>query len=85
MLGIRVKETDRYVVIKWQLSKLEIPKEEIIKVSMDDTYGGKGVTPIRIGLPYGTTERVVIETKNQNYLLYTNKSSLKGKIESMLL
>ncbi|PSL32968.1 hypothetical protein B0H99_11078 [Planomicrobium soli] len=83
MFGINVKKSNDIVTIKWQLSKVEIPASDIIDVSLDDTYGGEDKKAFRIGTPYGTTDRVVIKTKTQTYILYTtNPTSIKNKILS---
>ncbi|WP_307345793.1 SunI/YnzG family protein [Metabacillus malikii] len=83
MLGINVKKTNDIVIIKWQLSKVEIPTSEIINVSLDDTYGGGKKEAIRIGTPYATTDRVVIKTKTKTYILYTtNATSIINKLLS---
>ncbi|NGZ74457.1 SunI/YnzG family protein [Saccharibacillus alkalitolerans] len=81
MLGIDVKRTDDTVTIKWQLSKIEIPAADIVAVSLDDTYAGSDAEAIRIGTPYGTTDRVVLKTKNQTYILYTtNYEAVRRKL-----
>lgn len=81
MLGINVKKSNDIVIIKWQLSKVEIPVAEILDVGLDDTYGGEEKAAIRIGTPYGNTDRVVIKTKTYTYILYTtNPTSIKNKI-----
>ncbi|MBM7602400.1 hypothetical protein JOC75_000370 [Metabacillus crassostreae] len=83
MLGISVKKSNDTVIIKWQLSKVEIPVADILNVCLDDTYGGEEKEAIRIGTPYGTTDRVVIKAKIKTYILYTtNPSTIKNKILS---
>ncbi|MCA0972181.1 PH domain-containing protein [Halobacillus litoralis] len=84
MFGLKVKENGDTVVISWQLSKVEIPKDEITAVTLDETYGGEEKTAMRIGFPYATTERILIKTTKQNYLLFTNNRSIKDKIERIL-
>ncbi|WP_026580856.1 SunI/YnzG family protein [Bacillus sp. J33] len=84
MFNIKVKKIDDSILIKWQLNKIKIPIAEIVDISIDDTYAGEDPSAIRIGFPYGTVERVRIKTKSSSYLLYTNSSSLKGKISSLL-
>ncbi|MYL31484.1 MULTISPECIES: hypothetical protein [Halobacillus] len=84
MVGINVREKDGYVIISWHFSKVEIHKTDIIEVIDDDTYGGEEKTAVRMGYPYATTERLFIRTNNQNYILFTNNTSIKGKIESMM-
>lgn len=71
MLGIDVKQVENDIVIRHQFTKLVIPIEDLVSVSLDDTYGGQEADAIRIGTPYGTTDRVAIQTKTKNYLLFT--------------
>ncbi|MFP7486390.1 hypothetical protein SFC65_19690 [Priestia filamentosa] len=83
MVGIDVKKTEKELIIKWQLTKITIPLEDIIKVSEDNTYGGAKADAIRIGPPYGTTDRIFIETKKQDYIIFTtNKHPLMEEINS---
>ncbi|MFD2923138.1 hypothetical protein [Halobacillus naozhouensis] len=84
MIGIKVKESNENIIVSWQLSKVEIPKNETIEVISDETYGGEEQTAMRIGYPYATTERVVIKTSKQNYILFTNDTSIKNKIDRMI-
>ncbi|SFG39211.1 hypothetical protein SAMN05216353_13939 [Halobacillus alkaliphilus] len=84
MFGISVKEKNGNVIVSWQLSRVEIPKNDIIDVTDDDTYGGEEQTAIRIGYPNATTERIFIRTNKQNYILFTNNVSIKEKIESLI-
>ncbi len=58
MLAIDVRRSGENLVIRWQLTKLDIPLAEITGVTLDDTYGGSDKEAIRIGTPYGTTDRV---------------------------
>lgn len=82
MFGIHVKKSEDTVIIKWQLSKVEIPLSDILEVSLDNTYGGEEKESIRIGTPYGTTDRIVIKTKTNTYLLYTtNSHSIMNKLQ----
>ncbi|KYG33629.1 SunI/YnzG family protein [Priestia endophytica] len=80
---IDVKRTKEELIVKWQLAKFNIALEDIIEVTDDDTYGGKDIDAIRIGSPYGTTDRIFIKTKKENYILFTtNKSTLLKEINS---
>jgi hypothetical protein len=82
-VGIEVNKTDKELIIKWQLTEVSIPFQEIEEVVEDDTYAGEDTSAIRIGAPYGTTDRIYIKTKKQNYILYTtNKNALLKKINS---
>ncbi|CAG9611268.1 hypothetical protein BACCIP111899_00440 [Bacillus rhizoplanae] len=74
-VGIDVKKTEKELIIKWQLATVNILLEEIIEITEDDTYGGEKADAIRIGAPYGTTNRIFIKTKKQNYILFTDNIS----------
>ncbi|MGA4466835.1 hypothetical protein ACPA2L_30175 [Bacillus bombysepticus] len=84
MLGINVIKTTEELIIKWQLAKVSIPLNEIIEVTEDDTYAGVEKTDaIRIGTPYGTTNRILIKTRKQDYVLFTtNMISIMNKINA---
>ncbi|MBL3646908.1 MULTISPECIES: SunI/YnzG family protein [Bacillus] len=83
MLGINVEKTNENLIINWQLSKIEIPIREINDVFLDPSYGGEGKSAVRIGFPYGSTDRVVIKTANNTYILFTtNAASIMSKIVS---
>lgn len=85
MFGIHVEKLNDNLVIRWQLSKIEIPISEIVDVSNDDTYGGEQKDAIRIGTPYGTTDRIKIMTNSKTYILFTtNTTSLSKKINSIM-
>ncbi|GKU82605.1 hypothetical protein [Niallia sp. NCCP-28] len=71
MIGIDVKRENDNVVIRHQFTKIEIPVSDIREVKLDDTYGGESNEAIRVGTPYGTTDRIAVETKNSSYILYT--------------
>ncbi|MBU3573323.1 hypothetical protein IUJ58_20355 [Priestia aryabhattai] len=82
-VGIDVKKTEKELIIKWQLAKFNIALEDIIEVTEDDTYGGEEADAIRIGPPYGTTDRILIKTKKQDYILFTtNRATILNKIHS---
>lgn len=85
MFEIFVKKVNSDIVIRWLLSKTTIPISDILTVTTDDTYGGKEKQAIRIGMPYGTTDRVVITTKESTYILFTtNYMSIQEKLNSYL-
>lgn len=84
MFGVKVKEKDENVVITWQFSKIEIPKNDILEVISDETYAGEERAALRIGFPYASTERFVLKTRREDYILFTSNSSLKEKIERMI-
>ncbi|MCY8509699.1 PH domain-containing protein [Bacillus mojavensis] len=81
MLGIKVEKSNENLIIHWQLSKVEIPIREINDVFLDPNYGGEEKNAVRIGFPYGSTDRVVIKTANNTYILFTtNAASIMNKI-----
>ncbi|GAB6764356.1 hypothetical protein bcgnr5414_14280 [Bacillus cereus] len=82
MLGIDVKKTNEELIISWQIAKVQIPLSEIIEVTEDETYAGvEEENVIRIGTAYATTDRILIRTVKQNYLLFTtNKVAILNKI-----
>lgn len=84
MLGIDVKKTDKELIISWQLAKIRIPLSEIIEVTEDETYAGvEEENVIRIGTAYATTDRILIKTIKQNYLLFTtNRVTILNKINA---
>ncbi|MCC2529612.1 hypothetical protein LKL24_19755 [Bacillus halotolerans] len=80
MIGIKV-EKSKNLIINWQLSKIEIPIKEINDVFLDPNYGGEEKSAVRIGFPYGSTDRVMIKTTNSTYILFTtNAASIMNKI-----
>jgi Bacterial PH domain len=70
--------------IKWQFSTIDIPASSIKEVTLDDTYAGEEKRAIRLGFPYGHTDRVVIRTTSETYLLYTSNVGVKDKIETLM-
>lgn len=85
MLGISVKKVDSDIVIRWQLTKVIIPISSILSITTDDTYGGNEKKAIRLGLPYGTTDRVVIITNENTYVLFTtNYIAIQEKLNTYL-
>lgn len=83
MLGIDVKKTNEELIISWQIAKVQIPLSEIIEVTEDETYAGVEENVIRIGTAYATTDRILIRTVKQNYLLFTtNKVAILNKINA---
>ncbi|SCA86010.1 UPF0457 protein [Bacillus glycinifermentans] len=83
MLGIKVEKSNENLIISWQLSKIEISINEINDVFFDPNYGGEEKSAVRIGFPFGSTDRVVIKTANNTYILFTtNATSIMNKIVS---
>ncbi|MGC5770899.1 hypothetical protein [Paenibacillus pabuli] len=84
MLGIKVQQIENQLIIRWQLSKIEIPISDIRAVTLDDTYGGSEPSAVRIGAAYGASERIFIRTTKQSYILFTSNEALFSKINAML-
>jgi len=84
MLGIKVQQVENQLIIRWQLSKVEIPISEIKAVTLDDTYGGSEPSAVRIGAAYGASKTILIRKTHQSYILFTSNESLFPKISAML-
>ncbi|PGW71039.1 hypothetical protein [Bacillus thuringiensis] len=84
MLGINVKKTNEELIISWQLAEITIPLRDVIEITEDATYAGvEEVDVIRIGTAYGTTDRILIKTVKQNYVLFTtNKFPILNAIHA---
>ena len=81
MFGLKIENKADTLIIKWQFTKIEIPLSEIVVVTEDDTYGGQEKNAIRLGFPSATTDRIVIKTTTETYLLYTSaKKKLFARI-----
>ncbi len=84
MFEVKVEKKSDQLVIKWQFSKIKVPLSEIMEVSYDDTYAGENKSAMRIGYPDGTTDRILIRTVRQNYIIYTNIEGTQERILSFL-
>jgi len=83
-MEVKVSKNDDNLNIKWQLSNINILLSDIKEVRDDDTYSGEVKTAMRIGYPYGHTDRVVIQTSSETYILFTSNGGLKEKILSYI-
>ena len=79
-----MSKTDEELIISWQLAKVQIPLSDIIEVTEDETYAGvEEENVIRVGTAYATTDRILIKTVKQNYLLFTtNRVAVLNKINA---
>jgi hypothetical protein len=84
MFEIHVEKVNDKLIIKWQLTKIEIPISDILEVTEDNTYGGEVNDSIRIGFPYGTADRIIIKTKFDTYVLFTRIDAIKKKLISFV-
>ncbi|EOP94544.1 cytoplasmic protein [Bacillus cereus VD140] len=66
------------------MAEITIPLRDVIEVTEDATYAGvEEVDVIRIGTAYGTTDRILIKTVKQNYVLFTtNKVAILNAIHA---
>ncbi len=83
-MEVKVAEKNGSLEINWLLNKTKIPLSAITEVSNDDTYGGQEKEAIRIGFPSGNTDRVVIKTKKETYILFTSIGGIKEKILTLM-
>ncbi|SDK37779.1 hypothetical protein [Sediminibacillus albus] len=74
-MDVKVKENGDTITIKWLLSKIEIPKKDIVNVYEASEYGGDSSVTHRIGQPYARADRVIIETNEDKYLINTNNGA----------
>ncbi|MCM3718132.1 PH domain-containing protein [Fictibacillus phosphorivorans] len=81
---VKVSKKGDNLLIKYQLSAIEIPLSDITDVLDDDTYGGEEKAAFRIGSPYGHTDRVVIKSKKRTYILFTSIGGMREKILSYM-
>lgn len=86
MLGIELQKLNVHLVIRWQLTKIKIPVAEITGVTLGDTYAGSEKAAVRIGLPYGTTDRVIIKTTSRTYILFTtNPEAIISQLQDIVV
>ncbi|WJE17206.1 hypothetical protein QRD89_07620 [Halobacillus sp. ACCC02827] len=71
MFEVRVKHTGSTIKIRWQFFKVDIPAEDILDIYQDETYGGGPADAVRIGFPSATTDRIVMKTTKETYILFT--------------
>lgn len=65
-VGMDVEKREKEFVIQGGLAIIHIPLKKITEVTEDETYGGKEKQAVRIGMSYGTTDRIVIKTVKQH-------------------
>jgi hypothetical protein len=82
LFEVNVTKSKGKLIIKWQISTIEIPLSDITEVAEDNTYGGEVKDALRIGFPYGTADRIVIKTNAETYIVFTNTEAVKKKIFS---
>ncbi|MFU2200831.1 hypothetical protein [Bacillus subtilis] len=80
MLGINVEKSNENLIINWQLSKIEIPIKEINDVFLDPNYGGEEKSAVRIGFPYGSTDRCRRQVKIYIFCLFAFYTSAENTL-----
>jgi len=73
-LKTRYSFDEKCLVLKFGLSKTEIPIDQIVSIKESDKYGVADNIDYRIGAPYGQPDRIVIETMNKRFLVFLNES-----------
>ncbi|ARJ50324.1 hypothetical protein [Staphylococcus lutrae] len=74
-MAMTVKKNENEVHIQWRVADIHIPNSEIRNVTEDQDIhavpdvGSKKVS--RIGSTFGKTNRVIIDTDSQQYIIYT--------------
>ncbi|KML12510.1 hypothetical protein VL07_06375 [Bacillus safensis] len=71
-LKTRYSFGEKCLVLKFGLSKTEIPIDQIVSIKESDKYGFADNIDYRIGAPYGQPDRIVIETMNKRFLVFLN-------------
>ena len=76
-MAMRITKNDKEVNIKWRVADITIPNEDILSVK-DDTiiYAGADENNdekvVRIGSTFGKTNRILLDTKDKKYIIYTH-------------
>lgn len=74
-MAMTVKKDNSEVRIQWRVADIKIPNNEITNISQDQNIHAvpkldrENVS--RIGSTFGKTNRVIIDTANHEYIIYT--------------
>ena len=76
-MAMRITKNDKEVNIKWRVADITIPNEDILSVKEDtDIYATADEASddriVRIGSTFGKTNRVLLDTKDKKYIIYTH-------------
>ncbi|TDM02512.1 hypothetical protein [Macrococcus carouselicus] len=75
-MAMQVTKNDKEVNIKWRVADITIPNEDIISVKEDtNIYAATEENQenvVRIGSTFGKTNRILLETKDKHYIIYTH-------------
>ena len=73
-MAMTVKKNDNEVRIQWRVADIKIPNNEIKNISQDQDIHAvpeKMEKKSRIGSTFGKTNRVIIDTDDHEYIIYT--------------
>ena len=73
-MAMTVKKNDNEVRIQWRVADIKIPNNEIkmlLKIKIFMPYQKRMVKKSRIGSTFGKTNRVLIDTDQHLYIIYT--------------
>ncbi|UEX90637.1 hypothetical protein [Staphylococcus ratti] len=75
-MAMTVKKNDKEVQIQWRVADIRIPNDEIKTVTEDQNIHAFPCTEeksiSRIGSTFGKTNRVIIDTDDHQYIIYTH-------------
>jgi len=66
-MAMRITKNDKEVNIKWRVADITIPNEHILSVKEDNDE-----KVVRIGSTFGKTNRILLDTKDKKYIIYTH-------------
>ncbi len=74
-MAMTVKKNENEVHIQWRVADIRIPNDQIRNVTEDQDIHAVPETDSkrvsRIGSTFGKTNRVIIDTDDQQYIIYT--------------
>lgn len=75
-MAMTITKNDKEVNIKWRVADITIPNEDIVSVKEDtNIYAATDENQenvVRIGSTFGKTNRILLETKDKSYIIYTH-------------
>ncbi|WP_414044026.1 SunI/YnzG family protein [Macrococcus animalis] len=76
-MAMRITKNEKEVNIKWRVADITIPNEDILSIKEDtNIYAGaeenNDEKVVRIGSTFGKTNRILLDTKDKKYIIYTH-------------
>lgn len=76
-MAMRITKNEKEVNIKWRVADITIPNEDILSIKEDtNIYAGADENNdekvVRIGSTFGKTNRILLDTKDKKYIIYTH-------------